>query len=432
MSLQKIWLILSSEFWRRVRSRAFILATLLVPIGLLALLTLPSLITVFASETTQRTVVVRDASGQLGEPLREELGDNYTVTLSDAPVDSLQAATRRGEYDAALVLPESLLRGEAEATLYSKESGSFLSNVELDGILDNVVRDVRLRRADAGDDVMQIVESDVAFSTATLTEQGAEGGNTFIFTALAYGVALIIYMAVFIYGQYVMQGVIEEKSNRVVEVVVSSVRPFQLMMGKVLGIGAMGLVQIMLWSTLAFAGLTSAGTIAALFFDPSSFNLSESASQAEIAEAAGLAFPEIPVSLFAWFILFFVGGYLLYASVFAAVGSAVEQQQDAQSLLFVVLIPLLIPLMMMGVLLEAPNSTLSVVLSLIPLFTPILMPMRVALVDVPIWELGLSVALLVLAFMGTIWLAGRIYRVGILSYGKTPGFRELAKWVTYE
>jgi ABC-2 type transport system permease protein len=432
MSLQKIWLILSSEFWRRVRSRAFILATLLVPIGLLALMTVPSIVTVFASETSERTVVVHDASGQLGESLREELGDNYTITLSDAPIDSLQAATRRGEYDATLVLPESLLRGEAEATLYSKESGNFFSNAELDGIIENVVRDVRLRQTDAGDDVMQIVESDIAFSTATLTEEGTEGGSTFIFTAIAYAVALIIYMAVFLYGQYVMQGVIEEKSNRVVEVVVSSVRPFQLLMGKVLGIGAMGLVQMVLWSTLAFAGLTSAGTIAALFFDPSSFNLSESASQAEIAEAAGLAFPEIPVSLFVWFILFFVGGYLLYASVFAAVGSAVEQQQDAQSLLFVVLVPLLIPLMMMGVLLSSPNSTLSVVLSLIPFFTPILMPMRVALVDVPIWELGLSVVLLVLTFVATIWLAGRIYRVGILSYGKTPSVREIAKWVTYE
>ena len=432
MSLQKIWLILSSEFWRRVRSRAFILATLLVPIGFLALMTVPSLITVFASETTERTVVVHDASGRLGTPLREQLGDNYTVILSDAPIDSLQAATRRGEYDATLVLPASLLQGKAEATLYSKESGGFLSNVELDGILENVVRDVRLRQADAGDEVMQIVEADISLSTATLTEDGAKGGNTFIFTALAYGIALVIYMAVFIYGQYVMQGVIEEKSNRVVEIVVSSVRPFQLLMGKVLGIGAMGLVQMVVWSTLAFAGLTSAGTLAALFFDPSSFNLSDSASQAEIAEAAGLAFPEIPVSLFAWFILFFVGGYLLYASVFAAVGSSVEQQQDAQSLLFVVMVPLLIPLMMMGILLEAPNSTLSVVLSLIPLFTPILMPMRIALVDVPIWELGLSVVLLGLTFVGTIWLAGRIYRVGILSYGKTPSVREIAKWVTYE
>jgi len=432
MSFKKIGLILRSEFWRRVRSKAFILATLLVPVGLLVLMTLPTVIAYFASETAHRTIVVRDTSGHFTERLRNELGSGYTVTSSDAPVDSLQAATRRGEYDGALVLPASLLQGEAEATFYSKESGSFLSNVELGDVIDDVVRDMRLRQANVGTEVMDIVESSVEFSTITLTEEGTKAGNTFLFTAIGYAMAFVIYGAVFIYGQYVMQGVIEEKSDRVVEVVVSSVRSFELLMGKVLGIGAMGLVQMVLWSTLAFAGLTSAGTIATLFFDPSTFNLPDSASQAEVAEAAGLAFPEIPISLFVWFLLFFIGGYLLYAGVFAAVGSAVEQQQDAQNMLFVVLIPLLIPLMMIGVLLEAPNATMSVVLSLIPFFTPILMPMRIALVDVPLWQSSLSVVLLVLTFIAVIWVAGRIYRVGILSYGKAPSIREVLRWATYE
>jgi len=432
MSSHKIWLILRSEFWRRVRSRTFILATLLVPVGFLALMTLPTVVGYFASQTTERTIVVHDASGHFTERLRNKLDDNYTIASSDASVDSLQAATRRGDYDGALVLPESLLQGEGEVTFYSKESGGFVSNAQLGDVVEDVVRDVRLRRADVGDAAMEIVESSVEFSAVTLTEEGTKAGSTLIITFLGYIMAFIIYFAVFFYGQYVMQGVIEEKSDRIVEIVVSSVRPFELLMGKVLGIGAMGLVQMLFWSTLAVAGLTSAGTIATLFFDPSTFDLPQTASQAEVAEAAGLAVPEIPISLFVWFLLFFIGGYLLYAGVFAAVGSAVEQQQDAQSLLFVVFIPLLIPLMMIGVLVEAPNAMLSMVLSLVPFFTPILMPMRIALADVALWQSSLSVVLLGLTFVGVIWVAGRIYRVGILSYGKTPSIWELARWATYE
>jgi ABC-2 type transport system permease protein len=243
---------------------------------------------------------------------------------------------------------------------------------------------------------------------------------------------LAIYFAVLFYGQFVMQGVIQEKSNRVVEVIVSSVRPFELLMGKVLGIGAMALVQMVTWLVLAVGGSAAVGPLLLLFFDPADLGAPSGASAAAMTEAAGVSIPPLPLDLVVWFILFFLGGFLLYASLFAAVGSTVEQQQDAQSLLIPVMMPLILPILFLIYVIEAPNALASVVLSMVPFFSPILMVLRIAVTTVPFWEIALAFGLLVLTFIGTIWLAGRIYRVGILSYGKTPSLREIATWVTYE
>jgi ABC-2 type transport system permease protein len=263
-------------------------------------------------------------------------------------------------------------------------------------------------------------------------EAGTTADSSLVYTVIGYVMAFVIYGAVLIYGQYVMQGVIEEKSNRVVEVVVSSVRPFELLMGKVLGIGAMGLAQMIVWAVLVLGGFAAAGPVLALLFDPSDLGVAPGASQQAMMDAAGVTVPSLPLDLVAWFILFFLGGFLLYAALFAAVGSAVEQQQDAQSLLIPVMFPLILPILFLVFIIESPNATASVVMSMIPFFSPILMVLRAAVTTVPVWEIATAFVLLVGTFIGMIGLAGRIYRVGILSYGKTPGFREIAKWVTYE
>jgi ABC-2 type transport system permease protein len=170
----------------------------------------------------------------------------------------------------------------------------------------------------------------------------------------------------------------------------------------------------------------------ALLFSPSDLGVAPDASQQALLEAAGVSVPTIPVDLVVWFILFFLGGFLLYAALFAAVGSAVEQQQDAQNLLLPVISPLILPILFLIFIIESPNATVSVVMSMIPLFSPILMVLRAAITSVPVWEIATAFLLLVGSFVGVIWAAGRIYRVGILSYGKTPSLRELATWVTYE
>ena len=435
MSAHKIWLILRSEFWRRVRSKAFILATLLVPVGAVALLTAPALFGYLAEQTDRTTVAVVDQSGG---PLADSLvarsaGEGLTFRRTDASVDSVRAAVRDGQYDGYLLLPASLLEGEGTATYYSMEGGGLSLRAQLDGEVNQVVRQQRLTAAGASSSVMSVVGSEVSISTRKLS---AEGGTTsdssLAFTVIGYAMSLIIYFAVFIYGQYVMQGVIEEKSNRVVEIVVSSVRPFELLMGKVLGIGAMGLTQMIVWGSVVMGGFAAAGPILALFFTPEDLGAPAGASPDAMMDAAGITIPTIQPSLVLWFILFFLGGFLLYASMFAAVGSAVEQQQDAQNLLLPVMTPLILPVLFFVFIIESPNATVSVVTSMIPLFSPILMILRAAITTVPFWQIGTAFVLLVASFVGMIWVAGRIYRVGILSYGKTPGFRELAKWVTYE
>lgn len=433
MSLQKIWLILRSEFWRRVRSKAFLLATILVPIGAVIVFAAPAVFGYLAEQTDERTVAVVDETGQLADSLVAASGDRITFRRSEASADSVRTAVRNGEYDGYLELPASLLDGQGEVVYYSMEGGGLTLRTQLSNRLNRLVRRNRLRAAGASSAVLDIVESEVNLNTRKLSEEeGTTADSSIAYTFIGWIMAFIIYMAVFIYGQFVMQGVIEEKSNRVVEVVVSSVRPFELLMGKVLGIGAMGLAQMVIWATLATGGLAVAGPVLALFMDPGDLGVEAGASPDTMMEAAGISIPTIPIDLVLWFILFFLGGFLLYSALFAAVGSTVEQQQDAQNLLLPVMTPLILPIFFLFFILESPDATVSVVLSMIPFFSPILMVLRAAITTVPFWEIALSFALLIGTFVVLIWIASRIYRVGILSYGKTPSFSEIMRWVTYD
>jgi ABC-2 type transport system permease protein len=430
--MQKIWLILQSEFWRRVRSKAFILATLLAPVLLIALMFAPALLGELGEESSERTVAVVDETGELFDRLQtaSEDASGFTFTAVDAPADSLRAAVLAGDYDGYVILSAALLEEEnGEVTYYSTES-SLGGPARFENMLEDAVRGAVLTARDVPPDIQALMERDVDVSSQVLSEEG-EAGSGIVLTVIGFGMAFVIYFAVFIYGQFVMQGVIEEKSNRVVEVVVSSVRPFELLMGKVLGVGAMGLVQMIIWVTLAGAGMTFAGTILSLFITPADLGVPTDASAQEVMEAAGITMPTIPVDLVVWFLLFFVGGYLLYASLFAAVGSAVEQQQDAQNLMYPVFIPLILPIMFVTFVVESPDSMISLVLSLVPFFSPIIMPLRMTAASVPFWQTLLAFVLLVGGFVFTIWVAARIYRIGIFMYGKTPSLTEVVKWATY-
>lgn len=431
MSLYKIWLIARSEFWRRVRSKAFILATLLVPIGFVVVAAAPALLGLLAEETSHQRVAVVDQTGRLADSLAATSGDRFAFVPVRMPIDSIAASVRSEEYDGYVVLPDSLLEGTGQATYYSSQGGGLTDRIQIEQRVSRLVRHERLRRAAAPKTVLSIIDSDVRLESRTVREEGTGADHTLAYTVIGYAMAFIIYLAVLIYGQYVMQGVIEEKSSRVVEVIISSVRPFELLMGKVLGIGAMGLAQMTVWAAFVAGGLLAATPILAIFLDPSALGISSSASADQMAQAAGISIPTIPGELIVWFILFFLGGFLLYASLFAAVGSAVEQQQDAQSLLLPVMTPLIIPVLFLAFVLESPDAMISVVLSFIPFFSPVVMMLRAAITDVPLWEMATSFGLLALTFVGTIWIAGRIYRVGILSYGKTPSLREFVRWATY-
>lgn len=430
--MNKIWIILKSEFLRRVLTKWFILSTLLAPIFLVGIAVVPGILAVVASEGERRTIAVEDETNVLFPGLLAAAESQFElVRVEEGSPENVRAAVENGQYDGYLLLPDGLQNGTGEAVYYSAEGSGISMRGRIEHLVNSVVENYRLSMYNVQPEVLQILESNVPIRMVVFTEEGEAADSTVASSIIGYIMGLFIYITIFIYGAFVMQGVIEEKTSRVVEVMISSIRPFELMMGKVLGIGAMGLVQMALWGLLILAGIAFAGEIISLFIDPSSLNLPAGASTDEIMASANISLPHVSPMIFVWFILYFLGGYLLYASLFAAIGSAVEQQQDAQALTLPITLLILIPIIFMSFLIESPNSTLSVVLSLIPFFSPILMIVRLAIADVPLWQSTLAYLLLVGTFIGTIWMSGRIYRVGILMYGKKPAIKDLIRWFRY-
>ena len=434
--MNKISIIARSEYLRRVRSKTFIVATILAPVMLVALVGVSAAVGVWTQEGGARNLTIVDETGRgLGAALAGRLPDNYSAVVENAPVDSLRARVERGALDGYFVLPAGLLEGEPgqgeEAAFYSEGVGGFSMQMRLQRAVEDVVRRARLEASGASAEVLSAADAPVGVRMVALTDDGEAEDTTWLYSGLGYAMGFIIYIAMFVYGAMVMRGVIEEKTNRIVEVVASSAKPFQLMMGKVLGIGAVGLTQFVLWVLLALAGLFAAGAVLGSAVDPAMLAAAEGPGQELPFDPSGLTLGDVPFGLIVYFLLFFLGGYLLYGSLFAAVGSAVEQESDAQSLQMPILIPVILPAVFLPFIADNPDAPASVALSLVPFFSPILMVVRAAATDVPFWQMALALTLLAASFVGTIWLASRIYRVGILMYGKKASFRDLARWVRY-
>ncbi len=429
--MNKIWIISKSEFWRRVRSKWFIFITLLAPLLMTSFIALPALVTVLAQDNDIIRIVVVDETGVLLGNLEEASTAEIVFVRPMEPVDVLRDSVRSGSYDGFLFLPANLLDGVGEASYYSSEGSGLSLPTRLRSLVGRAVVHERLAQRGVPSDVLEIVGTEVSLRTIKLTDEGEEADSTIANSIVGYIMGLMIYMTVMIYGALVMQGVIEEKSTRVVEVMVSSVRPFQLLMGKVLGVGAVGLVQMSMWATIIIAMSLAAAGVLSLFLDPGDFDLPADTPTEVLLAEANIVLPNISIELVAWFVLFYIGGYLLFASLYAAIGSVVEQQQDAQALMMPVTFLIVLPIMFLIPIIESPNAGFSVALSMVPFFSPILMIVRVAVTDVPFWQLALSYLLLITGFVGSIWISSRIYRVGILMYGKKASFKDMAKWVRY-
>ncbi len=430
--MRRIWIVAKNEFLKRVVSKWFVFTTLLGPIALVLLFGTIGYMTVQSMEGVTKTIAVLDRTGRLGDAIAMESDEQVTFVPMSIPEDSARRAVLEERFGGYLVIPDSALRGVGEIMYYSMEGGlGSIFNRRLDNVVNRAVEDLRLADAQVSPEVLAILESDLGFSSVKLTREGEEAGNAELYAVVGFVMGFLIYIAMLVYGSVVMQGVIEEKLSRVVEVVVSSVRPFELLMGKVLGIGAMGLVQMVVWAGLMAAGTFGAGAIITFFVSPANLGLAADATDDQVLAAMDLQIPSIGPDVFVWFVLFFLVGYLLYASLFAAIGSAVEQQQDAQGLMLPIMLPIILSIIFMQGVVENPGSTLAVVLSLVPFTSPISMVVRVAVTEVPLWETALSFVLLFATFLGSVWLAARIYRVGILMYGKKASLKDLARWIRY-
>ncbi|MGB0649979.1 MAG: ABC transporter permease [Rhodothermales bacterium] len=429
--MNKTFIVAKNEFMKRVKTRWFVFTTLLGPIVLVGFFTVIGFATTSAIEGGESTIVVLDQTERIAGSLSDPEED-LTFTISDADEETLRQQVLDGEYSGYLVLPAGLVDGEGSARYYSTEGGGVSSfNFDLRNIIRNTVRTLRLEDQKVSNEVFEIINAGVPLDTIKLSDEGEEQGSSAAYAIVGGIMGFLIYITMLIYGSVVMQGVIQEKTNRVVEVIVSSVRPFELLMGKVLGIGAMGLVQMMFWAGLIAAGTMGSGAIISLFVNTDNLNLPDTATQAEVLDAVRFQVPDLGPEVFVFFVIYFLLGYLLYATLFAGIGSSVEQQQDAQSLMLPVMMPIIISIVFLQAVIEAPNSGLSVALSLIPFTSPIPMVVRVAMIDVPLWQLAASLTLLIGTFVGAVWVSSRIYRIGILSYGKKPSLKEIIKWMRY-
>lgn len=421
-----IWLIARSEYLRRVRSWWFIGTTLLAPVLTLGVMLIPAFV-LSLSEDAPRRVAVRDETGVLAPALLANPPEGYELFETARSEDSLRVAVRSGVLQTALVLPEGLIDGTDEALLLSRSGGGLTQHAVLRAAVREAVRDARVQASGAPPELVGLLREAAPVRAVTLGDRGEAPDGALASTVLANLLGLLIYMAVLLYGAMVMRGVIEEKAGRIVEVMASSVRPFELLMGKVLGIGAVGLTQLAAWGVLLVALSAIAGPlIAVLFASPDA--LGEAAADELPIDLSALPLLLSPGLLVA-FVLFFLGGFLLFASLFAAVGSAVDQEADAQTLQVPILLPIIVPLFFLPYVLDRPEAPLSVFLSLFPLSSPTLMVVRMAVADVPVWQVGLAFALLAATFTVMIALAARVYRVGMLMYGKRASLREIWRWL---
>ncbi len=416
--MSRLWSIVRREYIERVRSKAFIVATILGPILTGSLMVIPALVAGRAGKPLR--VAVLDASGALAGPVEAALarqqrdgGARFIVEPSGPELEvtreaSLKAAVIEGRLDGYLFLPKDALE-KAGASYF----GQNVSNMIDLRLMEDAVSDtlVGLRLTGAGLDQGRIRDLTRKLDLKTIRlSAGGEREDRGVGAIFSIILMMMLYITTLMWGQAVLTGVIEEKANRVVEVIVSAVPPIHLLAGKLLGVGAAGLTQFLVWAfSLALVSAVGASS----------------------AAASGARLPEVTPLLLASFVLYFLLGYLLYSALFAAVGSCVNTQQEAQSLAFPVMMPLILGVMFFPMVLNSPDSTLSTVMSLVPFLTPLLMFMRITVLTPPTWQIVLSIVLTGATIVGVLWVAARIYRVGILMYGKRPTFPEILRWVAH-
>lgn len=437
----KIGLIIAREFNERVRKKSFIITTLLTPLLVVGMIAAVAWIT-SAGSSDLKNIVVVDDSGIVVDKLENH--PKITYIPSDKPLDSLKS-NHSEETWGILVIGRDIMTNSNNVQLYTYSSSTMEVENTINKDLERIIEDEKLKAYDIDNlsEILAQTDTSVGLRAIKIEDDGSEQDSS---SKLSFGIAylfgFLMYMFVIIYGSQVMNGVIEEKSNKVLEVMVSSVKPFELMMGKILGIAAVAVTQFVLW--VAVTALL--GSVCVQLLVPEDIMAAASAMnaggdmsavQAEVDNPEALSAmmsilnPTYLIRLTVGFLIFFVGGYLLYAAMFAAVGSAVDNIQDSNQFQIPITMPIMLALIVMFSAMNDPNGSLAVWFSMIPFTSPIVMVARIPY-GVPSWEIAVSAILLFATFVVMVWLAGKIYRVGIFMYGKKPSFKELAKWMKYK
>ncbi len=413
-------IIISREYLERVKRKSFIITTLLVPILMIGLMVAPALF-MLMSEPESSHVAVLDHTGRIAQRLHGN--GEIRFVAADAELDSLRSDAAN---DIILVFGDAAIeRPQTDVTVYSRGALSLMTDEYITREINRAIEDVRLEAYNMGNirQIMREVEVDCTYPAIRIDRQEESTSSSAVSYFIALMMDMMLYMFILIYGQMVMNSIIEEKNNRVLELVVSSVKPKSLMLGKILGVGAVAITQILIWAVLL--GVSSAWIV------PAMGNMSDSADPEFAAILAQLSDPGYMVSLFVYMLMFFVGGYLFYSAIYAAIASAVDNIQDAGQLSSVATMPVIIGIVASMSVITNPNSTLAVWLSIIPFTSPMCMMARLPF-GVPFWQTAVSIVVLYASFMFLIWLCAKIYRVGIFMYGKKPTLVEILRWARYK
>ncbi len=452
--MNKIFIVAGREFFTRIQSRTFIVMSILGPLLFGLFVLVPVLMAKWNNDST--TVWVHDPSGQLSDAFQDQNGLKFQVlpqgTLSNGVLVQADSANIRQlleDQDAGLLhlqAPDSNLN--VEARYYSAQAAGLKITERIQSALNDRLYRLRMERQGLDPKVIESLRAEVQLQTSVWTDQGSEDSHTETAMLLGFGAALLMYMFIFMYGSMVMRGVIEEKASRVMELLVSTTKPFELMMGKILGIASVGLFQFVLWLLLGTAISTAIGAMG-LGTAPGTASVASTttgtASVPGTSTVAGTA-NSLPAdaqadwmqilgqmpweTIIPFFLFYFLGGYFFYAALFAAVGSAVDSEGDSQQLMLPISLPIILSFVASQFVMQNPHGSLAFWMSMIPLTSPVVMVVRLPF-GVPGWELALSMFLLVATFIVAVWLAGRIFRIGVLMYGQKVSFNLLRKWLFY-
>ena len=418
--MSKIGIVIEREYLERVKKKSFIFTTLLMPVLMLALMAMPALIMNYV-DSSVTSVLVIDNNGLIAP----KLTDTPEIRFTDNSSLTIDSALTRTDVDAVLVIPHNIISSRRSSLqLFSNGPSSYTAENAITSQINKIVENERLKQHNIADldSILADVNSSVAISTVRNDRDSED--SEILSSGVSYGIGIgmsfVLYMFLLIYGQMVMTSIIEEKNNRVLEIVVSSVKPNALMMGKIVGIGLVAVTQILIWGIIL--------TACSIWLMPL---VSGAAQGAGGFDLGALGSPAYILELFGYITLFLIGGYLFYSSIYAAVGSAVDNIQDASQLVSIAVIPIIIGMVVSMSVVQNPASSLAVWTSMIPFTSPMVMMARIPF-GIPAWQIWTSLALLYASFAGMVWLSAKIYRVGIFMYGKKPSFSELIRWARYK
>ena len=440
--MNKLWLIVKREYLVRVRKTTFILATLLTPLGI-GLIAFVSGYLASSSMSSQKNIALIDKSELIDA--EEISNDQYLYTETSKRLEELKDDYADQGYDLIIEVPEieDLKSKKHVVNFFSSEKLSLVTLEQLERGLSRELKKYKVSQSDFDQKTLDELEISVTMENANKSEDGSTSDKSsrmsiVISSILSYVMGFLMYIVIFVYGSMVMRSVMEEKINRIVEVVISSVKPFTLMLGKVMGVGFVGLTQLMIWMILIPTLLVIVSATMGLDSAASSGEAAEMLKQMEESGEFNLALVLSEIKQLNWllilpsFVVFFMGGYFIYSSLFAAVGSAIgDDLGEGQQLMMPIIIPVILALTMVTAVFNDPDGPIAVFGSMFPLFSPIVMPARLPF-DPPIWQVLVSIFILIASVIFMTWMAGRIYRVGILMYGKKVSFKELGKWLFYK